>query len=466
MHKIWRTELPVDRATAFGYHASNHALERLLPPWEPVSIRTPGAGIEPGSVVELEVRVAGVPWRYVARHTDYEPPQLFTDIQQRGPFRSWTHRHVFQAGASADRSQLIDDVHFELPAGAAGRLVAGRLIERRLRAMFAFRHRRTRADLQLLSDHPAIRGARVAVSGSSGLVGSDLTGLLAATGAEVVRLVRGRSAAVDEVAPWTAPDETERLNGFDAVVHLAGKPIAAKRWNNRVRQEIRDSRVESTRQLCEQLARLEHPPKVLVCASAIGIYGDRGEAPLDEASALGDDYLADVAGQWEDACQRAREAGVRVVNARFGMILSPRSGALQPLLWPAKAGVAGPVGGGQQFWSWIALDDATRAIVHAIFETRVRGPVDVVAPSPERNRDFMSTLGRVLHRPSFVPAPAPLLRVALGKMADPLLLASCRVVPQVLTETGFSYLYPQLDAALRHLLGRDLGVDEETLSDG
>ena len=292
----------------------------------------------------------------------------------------------------------------------------------------------------------------VAVTGASGLVGSALLPLLAAGGHRVTRCVR-RGAKEGEVTwdPQTGLD-TAALGGVDALVHLAGENIAAGRWTAAVKERIRTSRVQGTRTLCEGLARMQPLPKVLVCASAIGYYGNRGDEELSEQSPGGGGFLADVVRDWEAAAQPARDAGIRVVNVRFGVILSAEGGALAKMLLPFKLGAGGRVGSGRQYWSWIAIDDAAGAIYHAIMTDSLAGPVNTVAPNPVTNTEFTRVLGRVLKRPTFMPLPAFAARLALGEMADELLLSSTRVAPRELQRTDYVFLYPTLEPALRHVL--------------
>jgi len=245
-----------------------------------------------------------------------------------------------------------------------------------------------------------------------------------------------------------------RLDGVDAVVHLAGANIAAGRWTPARKAEIRRSRVEGTRSLCEALSRLAHPPTVLVSASAVGYYGNRGTETLTEESPAGTGFLADVCRAWEAAAQPVSQAGIRVVNLRFGMILSPLGGALAKMLLPFKLGAGGRIGSGEQFMSWIALDDAIGAIQYALGEESVRGPVNAVAPAPVSNTDFTRTLARVLRRPALFPLPAFAARLLFGEMADALLLGGARVMPARLQAAGYGFRFPELEGALRHLLGR------------
>lgn len=294
----------------------------------------------------------------------------------------------------------------------------------------------------------------IAVSGSTGLVGTELLPLLAAGGHRVIRLVRQAAGEGDVL--WDPGQDTfdaAPLDGVEAVVHLAGENIASSRWTSAVKAKIRDSRVNGTRCLCAGLAKMQSPPQVLVCASAIGFYGDRGDERLDESSAAGDSFLAEVSRDWEAATAPAEEIGMRVVKLRFGVILSPRGGALAKMLTPFKLGAGGRVGSGRQYWSWVSVDDAAGAIVHALTTASLSGPVNVVAPNPATNRQFTKALGKVLHRPTIFPLPAFVARLVLGEMADALLLASTRVEPKKLAETGYEFQHPDLELTLHHLLG-------------
>ncbi|NNE00582.1 MAG: TIGR01777 family protein [Pirellulaceae bacterium] len=446
------TTLPVSVADAFAYHDRRGALERLIPPWESAHIESSDQSLEVGSRVVLKTKIAGVPLRWVAEHTHYDPPTLFADTQISGPFAKWNHRHHFiQAG---DESSLIkDEIQYRLPGGSLGRLFGGSMAQRTIESMFSYRHQVTRDDLQLFNQYPT-SPLTVAISGASGLVGAQLSALLSLLGHRTLRIVRNPTNDSSDIAVWSDPADVAKLEDVDAVIHLAGKPIADDRWTDDVKQQIRDSRVIKTRELCESLAKLHRKPKVLICASATGIYGNRGDEILDENSAAGGDFLADVAREWEDACQGARDAGIRVVNTRFGIVLTPRGGALQKMLLPAKL-AGGSLGNGQQWWSWIALDDVLGAIYHCIQDDSISGAVNFVAPEPIRNRDFAKTLGRVLGRPALLPAPAFGLRLALGEMADALLLASTRAVPQKLLQSTYKYRFDDLESALRYYLGRN-----------
>ena len=297
---------------------------------------------------------------------------------------------------------------------------------------------------------------RILVSGASGLVGSALIPALEARGHQVVKLVRSPATSSSAEATWN-PDagqiDLSRAGNIDAVVHLAGANIA-QRWTPEVKRRIRDSRVEGTRLLSAALAKLPVPPKVLVCASATGFYGDRGEEWLDERSAPGHGFLADTCREWEAAADAARGRGIRVVHLRIGIVLTSKGGALSKMLPAFRLGIGGRLGDGRAYWSWIELNDLIEAILYALATELLQGPVNVVSPNPIINADFTETLGRVLRRPTILPAPRFALELLLGEMAREAVLASCRVKPSRLLETGFQFRLAELEPALRHLLGR------------
>ena len=288
---------------------------------------------------------------------------------------------------------------------------------------------------------------KIAVTGSSVLVGSALVPFLMKSGHDIVRLKRPEQ--------WDLESRTVNasvFSGADAVVHLAGENIAAGRWTAARKQRIRDSRTIGTKLIAEAISRIDPPPQVLVSASAIGYYGDRGEELLREESPSGTGFLADVCRQWEAATDAATRKGIRVVHLRIGVVLSEKGGALEKMLLPFKVGVGGKIGSGHQHWSWISLEDVCGVIVHCIQASGLHGPVNTVSPSPVTNLEFTKTLGRVLGRPTIFPLPAVAARLALGEMADALLLSSARVEPIKLLGSRFVYKHKELEPTLRHLL--------------
>jgi len=297
---------------------------------------------------------------------------------------------------------------------------------------------------------------KILVTGSTGLIGSALVPALTSAGCDVLRLVRRPVSAMPaDTIQWDPAGkhmDGNRIEGVQAVVHLAGENIAARRWSARQKAKIRNSRVEGTRFLCESLVRCKCPPQVLVCASAIGYYGDRADEVLDETSLPGTGFLADVCQAWEAAAEPARDAGIRVVHLRCGIVLSRAGGALAKMLLPFRLGIGGVIGTGSQYWSWIAIDDIVGVIRHAIDTDGLHGPVNCVAPNAVTNREFTRVLGRVLHRPTTLKVPQFAARLALGEMGKELLLSSLRARPKRLEETGYDFQYTDLSVALRHVL--------------
>ncbi|HXY11252.1 MAG TPA: TIGR01777 family oxidoreductase [Terriglobales bacterium] len=300
----------------------------------------------------------------------------------------------------------------------------------------------------------AATAGKVLISGSSGLVGSALLPRLTANGWQVTRLIRSDSAGPGQIS-WdpSRPIPPESVSGFDAVIHLAGETIA-ERWTARKKQAIRDSRVVGTRNIAEALAQAAKRPALLLAASAVGFYGDRGDEVLNEESLGGQGFLAEVCRDWESATQPAVQAGVRTVMTRFGIVLSPSGGALAKMLPPFRLGLGGRVGSGRQWWSWVALDDVIGAIEYAMKTSTLAGPLNVVSPNPVTNREFTTSLASALSRPALFPMPAFAARAALGQMADELLLASQRVEPAKLRASGYRFRRPDLDMALAAILKR------------
>lgn len=442
-------------AEVFAWHARPGALERLLPPWRDVRVVERSGQLRDGATTVLELRLGPLRWRWVAWHRDVQEGRQFSDEQVRGPFRRWRHLHRFLA-AGQDQCLLEDRVEYELPLGSLGELAAGAYVRRELVRTFRWRHRRIRQDLAL---HRAAGGAvfRVAITGASGLVGSALSAFLRSGGHRVDPLVRGEPRPGTTGVRWS-PSRGEidgaALEGVDAVVHLAGENIFALRWTAEKKRRIRDSRVRGTELLARALAGLPSPPRVLVSASAVGYYGDRGEAWLRESDPAGEGFLAGVCREWEAALRPAEDAGIRVVRLRTGIVLTPRGGALRTMLPAFRLGLGAVLGSGRQYVSWIDLDDLLAVIHRALLDDRLEGAVNAVAPVPVTNRELTATLARVLRRPAFLRAPASLLRALGGEMARETLLAGGRVRPARLLEAGHSFLFPELEGAMRWELGR------------
>jgi len=297
---------------------------------------------------------------------------------------------------------------------------------------------------------------QIAITGATGMVGTALTESLVKAGHQVTTMRRGTTQKDGSDLYWDPLNagicDPAAATGIDAIVHLAGESIAGGRWTAALKERIRSSRIEATRNLVGSLSKLKTPPTTLVCASAIGYYGDRGADELTEESPRGEGFLADVCNDWEAEAAVAEELGIRVVTVRIGVVLSPKGGALSKMLTPFRLGAGGNVGNGNQYWSWIGLHDLVRILVEAVTNSDINGVINAVSPNPMTNRDFTKVLGKVLKRPTIFPLPAFVAKVVLGEMADALLLSSSRVIPQTLARTGFRFDHAELESCLRHEL--------------
>lgn len=436
------------RDDVFAWYARPGAFERLSPPWQPMRLVAEAASLKDGRA-ELALP-AGLRWIAVHQPDGYDPPRRFVDTVGGDGLASlptriamrWKHIHEFED--LGEQTRVIDRVETPVPGAA-------------LREMFAYRYRQLADDLAAhrLAAERGLAPLTVAVTGSSGLVGSALTAFLSTGGHRVVRLVRGTPRSGDE-RRWNPDDpDPDLLAGIDAVIHLAGASIAG-RFTDGHRRAIRDSRIGPTRRLAELAARTDPAPTAFVCASAIGYYGyDRGDEFLTEDSDRGDGFLADVVADWEDATAPAESAGLRVVRVRTGIVQSPRGGTLRLLRPLFSAGLGGRLGSGRQWLSWIGIDDMVDVYHRALWDDALTGPVNAVAPQPVRNDEYTRTLARVLHRPALLPVPPLGPRLLLGAQgARELACASQRVLPHKLEAAEHRFRRPGLDQTLRHLLGR------------
>ena len=452
-----RTRLAAPAALVFDWHLREGAFERLNPPFEPAQIVSRTGGIADGGRVKLRVPLGFGPLHqtWISEHRGFVPGVQFQDVQIRGPFAECIHTHHVAADGP-DACYLTDTLEYRLPLGPLGGLGKA-FVASKLQRMFDYRHRLMAADIAAHHNVPAgVTSMKILVVGATGLVGSALVPFLTTGGHTVYKLSRRNAGHDPKTLVWdpdTGKIPTGELEGFDAVIHLAGEGIAHGRWTAAKKARIRDSRVGGTSLLSGALAKLTNKPKHFLCASAIGYYGDRGDEICAESSAPGKDFLADVCQAWERATQPAVDAGIRVVNMRIGVVMSPQGGALGKMLTPFKMGVGGVLGSGKQYISCITIDDIVGAIHHCLTHEELRGPVNLVDPYAVTNYDFTKTLGRILHRPTIFPAPAFVLRMAIGEMADALLLSSTRVVPSQLQASGYQFRFPNLEAGLKHVLG-------------
>ncbi|MEZ4414489.1 MAG: TIGR01777 family oxidoreductase [Gemmatimonadota bacterium] len=451
------TLLPFAPEAVFGWHLRPGAFERLTPPWADVKVLERRGGISDGGEVLLRVSRGPVSVNWRVRHTAFEQNRLFRDEQVDGPFAHWSHGHYFEGVDGHTR--YSDEVEWDLPAGPLLKFVGGVAAARReLDRMFRFRHRRLQDDLSMAERYPG-PPLRVAITGASGLLGTSLQNFLTTAGHEVIPVVRSQ-AKPGEVhwSPQRDYVDLDGLEGIDVLVHLAGESIAGGRWNAERKRAILESREGGTRTMARAVSMLRRPPKVVIGASAIGVYGDRGDEVLTEDAREGRGFLAEVTKRWEAAWAPLRGRSARVVLLRLGMLLSPAGGALGTMILPFKMGAGGRLGSGRQYVSWIDLDDAVGLIYHVMHRPTLRGVLNATAPQPVTNATFTTILGQVLRRPTLLPVPKTAVRAIFGEMGEELLLHGQRVMPARAQESGYRFLRPALEDSFRFQLGEMEGA--------
>jgi uncharacterized protein len=449
----WRSVMPATADELFAYHARPGAFRRLAPPWQKMRVVEETGDVTAGRVA-FDVWFGPVKRRWVAEMGSAVPGRQFLDRQLEGPFASWEHVHRF-VPIDDERSELIDHIEFGLPAGgltdSVGEGPAGKTLAR----LFRFRHERTRLDLGRHAEWADRPRLTVAIAGASGLIGSHLADYLTTAGHRVLRLVRNKDAGPDEI-PWdpaTGALYHGALEGVDAIVNLAAVSLEGI-WTPGRKKAIVDSRVQTTGTLAEAIARMDSPPSVFISPSGIGAYGSRGAESITEQTPRGLGFLADVCRVWEEAALPAQDAGVRVVTPRQGVVVTAAGGALAAMLPAFRAGLGARLGDGDQYWSWVALDDLLAAFEWALHDEELAGVVNFTAPQPVTNRELTRTLGHVLRRPAVLAAPALFLRHGLGGMGEEMFLVSQRAFPERLEERGFRFAFAELEGALRYELGR------------
>lgn len=486
----YTTHLPFPRAQVFDWFARPGALVRLTPSFFGSVINQPSNSIKKGSTSAMTVAAPGAlglwlgsvsgtlhgllpkKWtvldgvepelRWDALHTEFEDGKSFTDVMEKGPLKSWVHRHDFKDGPTPGTTIMSDVIEYQLSSFPLD-MVAKKPFENELTRMFAFRERQLLGDLAFHTQHPT-KALTIAISGASGLIGTQLCALLEGGGHTVRKLVRHATESPQEI--FWHPDngilEPHSLADVDVVINLSGHTIGG-RFTKKNKALIASSRMRTTELLASTLAieAADGRPRALICGSAVGYYGVNAEHRagsadgwLDESAGPGTDFLAEVCRDWEAACQPAADAGVRVVNVRTGLVLSAAGGLLQRLLPLYLSGVGGPVGD-KQWQSWIGIDDIAGIYAHAAVTASLNGPVNAVAPHPATAATFAQTLGRVLHRPAVVSVPALGPQVLLGtEGAQELAFADQRASSQKIESSGYAFRQPHLVDALRHILGR------------
>jgi uncharacterized protein len=454
----------------FAWHVREGAFERLNPPWQQFKVIERKGNIQNGGTVKIKMKIAGpIHITWLVKHFDYIEGKQFRDSQTKGLFSSWTHTHLFNSFENS--SSILDDhIEYSLPGGILAERIASSLMDKKLNQMFDYRHRLTNGDLRIHATVNKIRGngrpMTIGITGSSGFIGSSLIPFLTTGGHRVIRFLRHPVSESNDFKnvksiQWNASsaslnDEIENEN-IDAVINLAGENIFG-RWTKEKKKRIFDSRVNTTQSLCNLLSSVDKPPKVLVSASATGYYGDRGDEILTEESPpSSSSFLSYVCRNWEEATQIAKESGIRVVNLRIGIVLSSSGGMLSKILPLFKLGLGGRIGNGNQYMSWIGLDDLLGLILYAMADNSITGPVNAVSLNPITNADFTTTLGKVLSRATKFSIPENMVKLPLGEeLANAAILTSSRVFPESLIKMRYRFHYPYLESVLRHTLGKNI----------
>ncbi len=447
--------MPVPAGELYAWHTRDGAFTRLNPVWNPAQVVAQVGKFEERAV-KLRVPFGLLKTNWLVQHSAAVEGRSFRDTQVAGPFSRWEHNHLMEpAGDGTETSMLTDRIEFAVPLGLLGGLV-NRSIEKDLQRVFSYRHKITARDLARHAATPQKnRGCKVAITGASGLLGRVLGAFFSAGGHEVIRIGRGQGNELrwdptrDDLG--LAPGA---LEGITWMIHLAGDNVGVGRWTPEKKKAMYESRVPVTQRLARQLARLRRKPEVLIGASGIGVFGDRGDEVLSESSAPGPGFFGDLCKAWEGAASAARDEGIRCVEMRMSMVLSPLGGALEKMLPPFKLGLGGPLGSGQQYWSWISLEDVIGLMHHACITPTLHGPVNATSPEPMACKEFVRELGHVLGRPALLPVPAVVLKLLVGESAGPLVLASTRAVPERALTSGYQFVHSGLRDALREMLGK------------
>ncbi len=436
---VKRSEMPVSVEELFAWHEKPHAFARLAPPWAKIEVLSRDSGIDDGCQVVLRIQ-SMITWTLV--HSNYVKNEQFNDIQVKGPFTAWKHTHGFKE---------IDSQHSYLTDTISYRFLFQKLfhhwVDRRLEKLFDYRHRLLKHDLKVYQRFKGGPTMKILIAGSSGLVGSELVPFLEGAGHEVVRLVHGK-----DWDPEKFELDEKVFDGVDAVINLSGENIASGRWTSAKKERILNSRIKSTRLLAHTMSQLQQKPTVFINASAIGYYGESNEA--NENSPPGEGFLSEVCQKWEGSVKEAQDAGIRTAILRIGMVVTPKGGGLGKMLTPFKLGVGGVIGSGNQYMSWIAMDDLLATFLQILNDHSLKGPINAVSPHPVTNKEFTKTLGKVLKRPTLFTIPTLIAEWLFGEMGKEIMLRSSRILPSILQGLGFEYRFPRLEDALRFMLGK------------
>lgn len=448
--KQTKINVPVEKL--FKWHENKGAILRLTPLWAPLKlIWRSGLGIKKGISVKFKIYLLKIPFDWHAEHIEYQKNKIFVDRQTKGVFAKWEHIHEFEA--ITDTSSIMKDkIKFKLPFGFLSYPFYG-FAKKEFERMFSYRHRVLKHDLE----NNDFDKKRILISGSSGTIGSILVPYLQAKGHEVIKLVRKKENLLDDEIFWNPYKgilNLKKEDCFDAVINLNGVDISKKRWTQKQKKIIIDSRVIPTKFLTKSIQNLEKKPKVFISSSAIGFYGGNQDELLNENSSKGDVFIAQVCEKWENASLKVVKAGIRTINLRTGIVLTPTGGALAKMQTPFKIGLGVFLSNGKQYMSWISIDDVLSAILYMIHNENIKGPVNLTSPYPVDNKEFSKTLANAFGKKVFFTLPKFMVKLIWGEMGETTLLSSMKAMPEKLLNNGFSFQHKNLLQTFKDILGK------------
>lgn len=461
---IYRSYFPCTAEELYHFHSRPGALERLLPPWDGSEVVWKKGTLAPGGKVLMKLRQGPISFHWEAHHIAETPGLVFQDIQHKGPFARFAHVHKFSD--TAEGALLEDEIEFALPFQNVLPPFANNQVVQMLTRIFSYREHTIREDLQLHA-RCSTKPLCILISGASGVLGNVLVPLLTTGGHKVFRLVRRPPVPQKNEIFWDPQNgilDLSTVPHLDGVIHLAGEYIGLGRWTDEKKRSVIESRTKGTTLLANTIASLKNRPKVFLSASAVGYYGDCGEQHVTEMHPPGNDFISEVCSLWEEAASAASDSGIRTVLMRLGVGLTPRGGALQRLLATKPVGFFNRFGEGNQYISWMSIDDMVSAMLHCLSTPTLAGPVNIAAPNPVSNRMLLNALATTSSRPQALHIPSGLLKVLYGQMATEILLSGCRVSTEKLEKSGFRFRHPSIADTLNILLGKVENTQNTSLS--
>jgi len=455
--KVFQTSTTVEAPvhSVFKWHEQPGALNRMVPPWDPLTVISSDESIHPGAQSLLKMKLGPFSYKWLAEHQNYIVNQQFQDQQVKGPLAYWCHTHLFDE-INESQSRLTDKIEYRLPGFGVGDLIMGKTIEEKLNRIFRYRHRVLNRDLNLHQQFSDLKPLKILISGGGGIIGSALIPFLTTGGHQVIRLVRNRTQTNKKQVFWDPVQgliDKAAIKDIDVVIHLAGENIGEGRWTPNKKKRIIDSRINSTKLLIDLMKGLPNKPRVFLSASAIGYYGNRQEQVLTEGDQVGQDFISEVCQLWESEALKAENIGIRTCLLRIGVVLTPLGGALAKLQGMFKMGLGAKLGKGNQYLSWIGMDDVLSSIYHLIYHQDINGPVNLVSPNPVTNSEFTNTLADILGTKANKSIPDWIIQKTFGQLGDEIVLSSTKAIPDVLSTHQYQFIHIKLKDYLKEQLG-------------